>query len=147
LGEIASTFDLPSGSKALVKKDTSYVLIYYYEFDPEHKALSSKTSILIVVEKSYNLEGSMDEILRELDAEKAQITVSTEIRRFNKPVTIVQGLQDNKDALSITKNLKNKIGTGGTFKEGKIMLQGNHKDKVAKLLIAIGFDEKILAIR
>jgi translation initiation factor 1 len=112
-----------------------------------HKALSSKTSILIVVEKSYNLEGSMDEILRELDAEKAQITVSTEIRRFNKPVTIVQGILDNKDALSITKYLKNKIGTGGTFKEGKIMLQGNHKDKVAKLLIAIGFDEKILAIR
>lgn len=99
------------------------------------------------MEKSYNLEGSMDEILRELDAEKAQITVSTEIRRFNKPVTIVQGLQDNKDVLSITKNLKNKIGTGGTFKEGKIMLQGNHKDEVAKFLKALGFDEKIIAIR
>ena len=130
-----------------MKVDTSYVLIYYYEFTLEHKALSSKTSILSVVEKSYNLEGSMDEILRELDAELAQITVSTEIRRFNKPVTIVQGLQDNKDALSITKNLKNKIGTGGTFKEGKIMLQGNHKGEVAKLLIAFGFDEKIIAIR
>ena len=112
-----------------------------------HKALSGKTSILIVVEKSYNLVGSMDEILRELDAEKAQITVSTEIRRFNKPVTIVQGMLDNKDALSITKYLKNKIGTGGTFKEGKIMLQGNHKGEVAKLLIAFGFDEKIIAIR
>jgi translation initiation factor 1 len=111
-----------------------------------HKALSSKTSILIVVEKSYNA-GSMDEILRELDAEKAQITVSTEIRRFNKPVTIVQGMLDNKDALSITKYLKNKIGTGGTFKEGKIMLQGNHKGEVAKLLIAFGFDEKIIAVR
>lgn len=112
-----------------------------------HKALSGKTSILIVVEKSYNLVGSMEEILKELDAEKAQITISTEIRRFNKPVTVVQGLQDNKDAPMITKNLKNKIGTGGTFKEGKIMLQGNHKDEVAKLLIAFGFDEKIIAIR
>jgi translation initiation factor 1 len=111
------------------------------------KALSGKTSIVVIVEKSYNLEGSMDEILRELDAEKAQITVSTEIRRFNKPVTIVQGLQDNKDVLSITKNLKNKIGTGGTFKESKIMLQGNHKGEVAKFLIALGFDEKIIAIR
>jgi translation initiation factor 1 (eIF-1/SUI1) len=26
-------------------------------------------------------------------------------------------------------------------------LQGNHKGEVAKLLIAIGFDEKIIAIR
>jgi len=124
-----------------------FVLTYYYVSKLLHKALSTKTSIVVVVEKSYNLEGSMDEILRELDAEKAQITVSTEIRRFNKPVTIVQGLQDNKDVLSITKNLKNKIGTGGTFKEGKIMLQGNHKGEVAKFLIALGFDEKIIAIR
>ena len=89
----------------------------------------------------------MDEILKELDAEKAQITVSTEIRRFNKPVTIVQGLQDNKDVISLTKYLKNKIGTGGTFKEGKIMLQGNHKGEVVNLLKAFGFDEKIIAIR
>ena len=124
-----------------------FVLTYYRVSKLLHKALSTKTSIVVVVEKSYNLEGSMEEILRELDAEKAQITVSTEIRRFNKPVTIVQGLQDNKDVLSITKNLKNKIGTGGTFKEGKIMLQGNHKGEVAKFLIALGFDEKIIAIR
>ena len=48
----------------------------------------------------------MDEILKELDAEKTQITVSTEIRRFNKPVTIVQGLQDNKDVISLTKVLE-----------------------------------------
>ena len=75
---------------------TSYVLTYYPVFTSKHKALSGKTSLLFVVEKSYNLVGSMDEILKELDAEKAQITVSTEIRRFNKPVTIVQGLKMTK---------------------------------------------------
>jgi translation initiation factor 1 len=126
---------------------SSYVLTYYCVFQLRHKALSSKTSKLIVVEKSYDLVESMDEILRELDAERAQIAVSTEIRRFNKPVTIVQGLENNKDVLSITRNLKSKIGTGGTFKDGKIMLQGNHKGEVAKLLIAFGFNEKIVAIR
>jgi translation initiation factor 1 len=104
-------------------------------------------SQLIVVENSHDLVESMDEILRELDAEKAQIVVSREIRRFNKPVTIVQGLENHKDVLSITKNLKSKIGTGGTFKNGKILLQGNHKDEVAKLLKAFGFNEKIIAIR
>jgi translation initiation factor 1 len=86
----------------------------------------------------------MDDILNELDTEKAQITVSKDIRRFNKPVTIVQGLQNHKDVRSITKQLKNKIGTGGTFKEGKIILQGNHKEAVVKLLIALGFDEKVI---
>lgn len=86
----------------------------------------------------------MDDILNELDTEKAQITVSKDIRRFNKPVTIVQGLQNHKDVRSITKQLKNKIGTGGTFKEGKIILQGNHKESVVKLLVALGFDEKVI---
>ena len=118
------------------------VVTYYCVFQLRHKALSSEMS-----EKSYDLVESMDEILRELDAERAQIAVSTELRRFNKPVTIVQGLENNKDVLSITRNLKSKIGTGGTFKDGKIMLQGNHKGEVAKLLIAFGFNEKIVAIR
>jgi translation initiation factor 1 len=104
-------------------------------------------SKLIVVEKSHDLVGSMDEILRDLDAERAQIVVSREIRRFNKPVTIVLGLENHKDVLSITKNLKSKIGTGGTFKNGKILLQGNHKDEVAKLLKGFGFSEKIILIR
>jgi translation initiation factor 1 len=131
----------------MYKLFSSCVLTYYWVFQRRHKALSSKMSKLIVVEKSYDLVESMDEILRELDAERAQIAVSTEIRRFNKPVTIVQGLENNKDVLSITRNLKSKIGTGGTFKDGKIMLQGNHKGEVAKLLIAFGFNEKIVAIR
>jgi translation initiation factor 1 len=131
----------------MYKLFSSCVLTYYWVFQRRHKALSGKMSKLVVVEKSYDLVESMDEILRELDAERAQIAVSTEIRRFNKPVTIVQGLENNKDVLSITRNLKSKIGTGGTFKDGKIMLQGNHKGEVAKLLIAFGFNEKIVAIR
>lgn len=87
----------------MYKLFSSYVLTYYWVFQRRHKALSSKMSELIVVEKSYDLVESMDEILRELDAERAQIAVSTELRRFNKPVTIVQGLENNKDVLSITR--------------------------------------------
>ena len=91
---------------------------------------------------------SINEILNELDNEKAMITISKDIRKFNRPVTIVQGLQGYKavDIRSITKNLKNKIGTGGTFKEGKIILQGDHKEAVIKLLLEYGFDEKTIVI-
>jgi translation initiation factor 1 len=98
------------------------------------------------VERSSNPVGSMDDILKELDTEKATIAVSKDIRKFNKPVTIVQGLQSHKDVQSITKLLKNKIGTGGTYKDGKIILQGNHKEAVIKLLIALGFDEKVIIV-
>jgi translation initiation factor 1 len=99
------------------------------------------------VERRYN-PGSMDDILNELDAEKATVIISKDMRKFNKPVTIVQGFQNYKadDIRSITKRLKNRIGTGGTFKEGKIILHRNHKEAVVKLLIENGFDEKVIVV-
>lgn len=45
------------------------------------------------------------------------------------------------DLKSITKQLKNKLACGGTFKDDAIELQGDHVDKVKKLLIGMGFSE------
>ncbi len=84
---------------------------------------------------------SMDELTRELDRESARIIISKDFRRFKKPVTIIAGLQDSKDAPAITKKLKVKIGTGGTFKDGQIMLQGDHRETVKEMLVTMGFAE------
>ena len=89
---------------------------------------------------------SMDDILRELDREKANIVISKEIRRYNKPTTILRGLQDRTDIESITKELKTKIGTGGTYKDGLIILQGDHREAVKGLLISKGFNENSIQI-
>ena len=40
---------------------------------------------------------------------------------------------------SLGKQLKNKCGVGGTAKDNEIILQGNHKEKVIKLLIELGY--------
>ena len=88
----------------------------------------------------------MDDILRELDREKANIVISKEIRRYNKPTTILRGLQDRTDIESITKELKTKIGTGGTYKDGLIILQGDHREAVKGLLISKGFNENSIQI-
>ena len=58
---------------------------------------------------------------------KTNIVISKEIRRYKKSTTIVRGLQDSTDIESITRELKTKIGTGGTYKEGQIVLQGDHR--------------------
>jgi len=58
---------------------------------------------------------------------KTNIVISKEIRRYKKSTTIVRGLQDRTDIESITRELKTKIGTGGTYKEGQIVLQGDHR--------------------
>lgn len=69
--------------------------------------------------------------------EAAKIKVYVMRRRYRKWVTIVEGIE--KDAKQLTKKLKSQLACGGTFKEGKIELQGNHKARVRDLLIKAGF--------
>ncbi|MEM5804391.1 MAG: stress response translation initiation inhibitor YciH [Candidatus Aenigmatarchaeota archaeon] len=74
--------------------------------------------------------------------EEAKIKVYSVKRSYGKWVTIVEGVE--KDSKDIAKKLKSQLACGGTFKEGKIELQGNHKEKVKGLLIRYGFPaEKI----
>jgi translation initiation factor 1 len=83
----------------------------------------------------------MDDILKELDKEKARVIISKDIRRFRKVATVVKGLHERPDIESITKEMKTKIGTGGTYKDGQIILQGDHRDYVKNFLLKKGYDE------
>ncbi|HJT48416.1 MAG TPA: stress response translation initiation inhibitor YciH [Nitrososphaeraceae archaeon] len=92
--------------------------------------------------EDYNLStNSMDDILKELDKEKTRIIISKDIRRFRKVATVVKGLQGRPDIGTITKEMKTKIGTGGTYKDGQIILQGDHRDYVKNFLLKKGYEE------
>lgn len=73
--------------------------------------------------------------LKELDKSISNIFVYTDIKKFNKPITIIQGLKDKDLIRIILRELKKKIGTGGTYKNGLIILQGNHQEYVKEYLI------------
>ena len=47
---------------------------------------------------------------------------------------------------SISSELKRKIGTGGTYKEGQIILQGDQREAVKKLLIKKGLNEQSIEV-
>ena len=79
---------------------------------------------------------SISYALKELDKSISNIFVSTDIKKFNKPITIIQGLKDKDLIRIILRELKKKIGTGGTYKNGLIILQGNHQEYVKKFLMA-----------
>ena len=88
----------------------------------------------------------MDDILKELDKEKARIIISKDIRRFRKVATVVKGLDDRQDIGSITKEMKTKIGTGGTYKDGQIILQGDHREYIKNFLLKKGYDEASIEV-
>ena len=58
-------------------------------------------------------------------------------------VTVVTGIPLQGDALTaFAKELKAKLGTGGTLKDGVLELQGDVRDKVVALLTARGWTVK-----
>ncbi|MCL5101016.1 MAG: translation initiation factor [Candidatus Parvarchaeota archaeon] len=77
-----------------------------------------------------------------ISQESQKIRVYTKRVSFKKVVTIVSGIDPKvADLKSIAKQLKNKLACGGTFKEDLIELQGDHTDKVKKMLVEYGFPE------
>ncbi len=92
-------------------------------------------------------EDDLEDLLEELDTqgdlETAEQVLSLRIekRRYDKPVTIIEGFDLPQSELKSTaSDLKSALGTGGTVTDGRIELQGDHRDRVPELLRDRGFE-------
>lgn len=74
--------------------------------------------------------------------ESAKIRVFAEKKSFGKWMTVVEGLSEDANPKEVTKKLKTKLACGGTYKNGRIELQGDHTQKIKKLLAEMGFSEE-----
>lgn len=79
-------------------------------------------------------------VCEQIAKDSQRINVKTEKKRYGKISTLVNGFDKSVDLKQITKALKNELACGGTFKDRTIELQGDHKEKVKKALVKIGFD-------
>ena len=80
------------------------------------------------------------DVLKHLDREETQVLVRLETRKFRKPTTIIQGLVGSKEELgNVARKLKHSLATGGTSKEGLILLQGDHRSRIKDELVRLGF--------
>jgi predicted translation initiation factor SUI1 len=63
--------------------------------------------------------------------------------RRGKGVTTVFGLPlSETELLDLAAQLKQRIGTGGTVKDGRIEIQGDNRDRVMAELVKLGFQVK-----
>jgi len=67
--------------------------------------------------------------------QKLKIRLDTK-QRAGKAVTLVEGfIGKEEDLEDLSKKLKNFCGTGGSAKDGEIIIQGDQRDKVVQWLI------------
>ena len=64
-------------------------------------------------------------------------------KRKGKATTIIEGYEgSDEDFKILAKEIKNKLSVGGTFKDGAIIIQGDYRDKIMKILQDKGFKTK-----
>lgn len=75
----------------------------------------------------------------------AKLKVYTTKKRFNKFVTIVEGLS-GKELEDAAKELKRKLACGGSYKNGLIVLQGDHLENAVEYLVKLGYPKDIIKV-
>lgn len=83
---------------------------------------------------------SDDEQMEELPADRQVLRIWLERGKGGKEATVVKGYVGPDEKLeALAKLLKNKCAAGGNAKDGVIIIQGDHRDKVLKILTEQGF--------
>ena len=87
-------------------------------------------------------------VCEEIAKEEQIIRVFLESRRYGKKYTLVTGIDPNEvDLSALAKNLKSKLACGGTAKEGRIELQGDHRYAIKGLLEDFGFPSSNIEVQ
>lgn len=71
------------------------------------------------------------------------LSVNSKKGRNGKPVTLIEGFEGTEEELKqISKKIKTTLGIGGSEKDGIIVIQGDNRDKIMKILQDMGYKTK-----
>jgi len=103
-----------------------------------------KKNIVYSTNPDYNYEYDDESVEETLAPNQQTLRVLLDKKqRKGKVVTLIEGFVGSADDLKeLGKMLKSKCGGGGSAKDGEILIQGDHRDKIMDLLKSKGYKVK-----
>jgi translation initiation factor 1 len=101
-------------------------------------------NVVYFTNPNFQYEYDGDKQMETLPPQQQNLEVHLEKKhRGGKTVNIVKKFVGSEDNLKeLGKLLKSKCGTGGSVKDGEIIIQGNFRDKIMEILEKEGYKTK-----
>lgn len=107
------------------------------------KNKKNRDGVVYSTNPDYEYQYQNEEAEETLEPSKQVLRVLIDRKqRKGKEVTLVTGfVGSEQDLKDLGKLLKTKCGVGGSAKDGEIIVQGNHRDKVVEILLKEGYSK------
>lgn len=107
------------------------------------KKISLSNGLVYSTDPGLNLDQDNEEPAETLPSSEQKIRIRLDRKhRGGKTVTLVEGFIGNDwDREMIGKKLKSFCGTGGSVKEGEILIQGDNAEKVLQWFLKNGYKQ------
>jgi translation initiation factor 1 len=100
------------------------------------KERSGEDGYVFSTDPNFKIEsGQQEQLTLQPKEQKLRVRLETK-HRAGKAVTIIDGfIGSANDLEDLGKKLKNYCGTGGSVKDGEIIIQGDHREKLMQWFI------------
>lgn len=99
-----------------------------------------RLGVVFSTNPDYNYETSNEAEQETLAPAKQNLKIWLDRLKGGRVATVVRGfVGSDYDLSALGKELKKSCGVGGTAKDGEIIIQGDHRDRVLELLIKAGY--------
>ncbi len=105
-----------------------------------------RLSVVYSTNPDFKYETSAEAEPETLPPGKQNLRIKLDKRHRNgKSVTLVTGFVGSSDDLkALAKVLKSGCGVGGSDKDGEILIQGDHREKVLAILTKAGYKARVI---